>query len=367
MVKIFTESLTGFSKIFGQVRTAGVSYFEYVFLDFDKKTLSFYNDSTAVKISLDLEILSEEPIDSIFIEGNKFFSLISLYDVLIYKGRGVFATECGNNFTLPILEEKLDFFEKENYSLPKFLMTVTPSFIKDLKIHDAFLDRENALQGLFFRNGFMISLSETKVIYSKSPFEDDAFLTIPQPIAKILTLLKFEEGDVIEFRISKNGGVEFNYGKLFLKFSASQDLSLPADIFSREFTEAFDHEEYFTFKTEDIKELLKIFGMFFNLDTSHTKVSFLSDDLCRFSVIADSTVDYNLALQSVSKEGVYSDKHLWISIFGFISAVNSLIIKGAEEIKVQFNEGAPAVLFSNSTKGKEDTYIIQTLTEDPSI
>lgn len=362
---LITSNLKKYSKLFLSVRIAGNVYYDYVFLDFRQKTMSFYSDSTWVRTDLIIE--GENNIDYLYIDGFKFFFLVNSYSSLEIKD-GEFYSKEGNRFSLPTIEEDLTFNIEENYSGESKKLKFTKQFLEDLNICKEFLEKTPTYPALFFEKNIMTALCQTKSIQSVTGFEDNTSFSMPTPVLRAILSLEIKEDEIIEFRLTKteNGAdnVEFNYLDLFYRFSSSADVTLPVNPFDSNFIKSFNHKNFFVVETKELVEALKIFSTFAKIDVGHCQIIFNSENFINLKLITDSEVDLNLKVIEYSNFDYFDQKDLWISLSGLSSAANSLAKKKVDKIKIHFEEDKPAIKLQNF-ENKEELFIVQTLIQDP--
>jgi hypothetical protein len=364
---LFTSNLKPFSKIFNLVKISGNAYYDHVFLDFRKKKMSFYTDTTSVRI--DLVIEGDKDVDYLYVDGLKFFFLVNTYSSLTIK-KGKFYSEKGDKFSLPLLEEDLAFSLEEDYDLDVKTIKFTEDVLSDLEICKEFLDKDQSFPAVFFEQDNFIALSQMKYIQAPSGLPSTTSFSIPVAVIRVLLSLGIAKDTEIDFRMKStpNGGqiIEFNYKDLFYKFSSSSDISLPTDPYAEDFTSSFEHEEFFRVKTKEFLEAVKVLSSFSNSDISHCRIDFENEKSIKIKLLSDSEIDYSLTVEDYSDSEYFIEKSFWISLFGLSSAVNSFSKKKVDEIQIHYSSDAPAIKMLDATDSKK-IFIVQTLIEEPNL
>lgn len=374
-MRLITSNLSEFTRVFNIVKDPTSTYFTHVFLNFKEKVLSFYNEFTVVRIDLLYTLEDGEELPkNLFVDGTKFFFLVNLHKELIIKD-GVFYSNKGDKFVVPTLEEELDFIDKETYSDNTYQMMFNKNVSIDFGLMGDFIDKEGAIPAIFFLNDSTITIGSSKVIYSKLPFDKKVDFSIPGLVVRILASLKPDVSkdaidDIIEFRLITNDDgkqtVEFNYKTLFVKYSTSEDSTLPVDPTSEEFRVNFDHKDYFVVAKENLITAIRIITSFFDSENGHCKISFISKNEIMVSAHTESQmVDYKIDLEEMTNSEEFVGEDFWISIFGLQAATNALIAKGYTKIKIQYSPNKNAIVFSDVELGYEGFYVVQTLTQSP--
>lgn len=358
-------NLRQYTKLFNSVKIAGNAYYDHVFLDFRKNTMSFYTDSTSVRV--DLLVEGDKDVDYLYVDGLKFFFLVNSYDKLEIR-KGKFYSDKKDRFSLPVIDEDLAFSVQEDYTGEIRQLHFSRSFIEDLDICREFLEKSSNFPAVFFEKRDIVALSQSKCIQAPSGFVEDTSFAVPTPVIRALLSLNIQEDDDIEFRLkeSANGGqiIEFNYRDLLYKFASSSDVELPVDPHSEEFTSSFDHKEYFIIETSDLVEALRILSSFAKIDIGHCEVLFESETSIKMKMFNESEIEYNIDIESYSDYEFFKDKSFWISLHGLSSAVSSMAKKRIENIQIHYSDKEPAIKLLDASRTQE-IFIVQTLIEKP--
>lgn len=361
-----TKNLKPYIKLFVSTKIAGNAYYDHVFLDFRKKTLSFYTDSTSVRLTLFIKDQKDETF--LYVDGMKFFQLVANFDQLEIIDKKFYGKK--NKFSLPTLDEDLSFSLEEDYSGEIFSLTFTKSFLSDFVMFKEFLEKDpTAYQALFFQSAASMVISPTRFMLSTTSLDSTVSFSIPTSVVKAIDLLPIQENEVIEFRMknSSNGGkiVEFNYNDLFYRFASSSDLELPVDPFDEDFTSSFMHEEFFELTTSEAYETIKFISDFLKQEVNHSKLEFLEDSI-KITATYETEIEYLLPVLRYSNQSYFVEQNFWIVLNSLLSAINTFSRKKVDTLSIHYSTEGPAIMIEDAKK-ESDFFIVQTLVQDPSL
>jgi hypothetical protein len=361
-----TKNLKPYTKLFASTKIAGNAYYDHVFLDFRKRTLSFFTDTTSVRLSLFVRDQQEETF--LYVDGMKFFQLVANFDQLEIKDNKFYGNK--NKFSLPTLDEDLSFSLEEDYSGEIFSLTFTKSFLSDFLMFKEFLEKDpTAYQALFFQSSASMVISPTRFMLSTTELDPAISFSIPTSVVKAIDLLPIQENEVLEFRMksSSNGGkiVEFNYNDLFYRFASSSDIELPVDPFDEDFTSSFMHKEFFELNASEAYDTLKFISDFLKQEANHSRLDFLEDSI-KITATYDSEIEYILPVIQYSDLNFFIDQNFWIVLNSLLSAINIFVRKKVDTLSIHYSVDGPAIMIEDAKK-ESDFFIVQTLVQDPSL
>lgn len=373
-MKIVSNSLSPYKKIFDSIKQPGVQLFDSVFLDFSRSQCVFMNETSFVRISFEIDGEVPEDQENFFVDGNKFFVLISTYDLLEIKGRSFFSPE-GDKFVLSSFKEEFDLpeFGGEDWTSINF------DFNKDFskKIRDAldFIDPDDPnASSLFFENNTILSLS--KVRYFQTPMKEiNESFNLPYDFVRIASSLSMEGDATIQYReINDAFVVYFHLGSLEFLLTTNSSNSLPVDPSDEEFREGFFHPYYIVISTKSFLNSIKFLSTFLSdSHAAHTQIRVHSEkdssSYLEFYIHNENEVSYKTELESLSDPEYFNGKSFWIALESLKKILVTFDNNGSKSVLLRYEDEKPAIYITDvSELEKEEPnkfFIVQTLLEDP--
>ena len=363
-MKIQTTNLKEFKKIFDLTRIAGNAYYEHIYLDFEKEVLTFMNDSAIVRIKLFIDDKDEKQ-ENIFVDGTKFFFLVSTFDYLIIKGKSFYSPQ-NNKFILQTLDEELELPEVKEYEWKQVVINFTEEFNKYLAISKDYLEITPETS-LFFEKGYMISLSENRFFQANAKIDPESSFDIPIAVVKIIENLhtKIEDSCILRYRTKNRGKIyEILYKDLVYNFSSPYNTELPIDPFNPDFIASFKHDNFFELDLKTALENVSTLDSYVSdSSSSHCEIKFFEDSLV-FYLKNEGEVEYRQPVEFYSDFEKFREGSFWISLNRLKIALSSLNTKRYEKIKIRYNLEEDMIYFS-SKEETGDMFIVQTLLEKP--
>lgn len=382
-MKIMTEALRPLIKVWSLMRKQGMRAYEYVYIDFDNAKIKMLDEQSFITANLPLS--DYEQHEPVYVEGSKFFSLVNAYDSIEIKSNDTtFYSEDGNTFNLPQLniidaafpedvyndwiDQKIDFTAEFNNMLLSSLNYVDP-------------DINSEFSTLYFQSGIAVALSDIKMFFEKLPGITSNF-NIPYPLIKIILALRLENSVNFKFRELSNEAmmIEFEYNGVVVRFSSSAKYQLPVDPLDPNFRQQFDHNNYFIVDKNQLNESVNFLGeflkdvsdvictcQFVTYDSAGNK---LDNPYIRIDSNYSGEISYKIPIKEFSDIDYFNGKKLVLYLNIFKSVITTLSNYKTESILVKYEEGMPAVYFSNAENLKnnveDNVYIIHTVIDENS-
>lgn len=364
-MKIQTTNLKDFRKIYDLTKRTGNAYYDHIYLDFEKETLTFMNDSAIVKIKMDIEDKDDNQ-ENLFVDGSKFFFLVSTYEYLTVKKKSFYSPQ-NNRFALQVLNESLDLPDNKEREWNQVIITFTEEFNRYLAMSKDYLEL-SADTSLFFEKGYMISLSENRFFQAKTELDPESSFDLPVEVVRIIESLKARDDDscVLKYRTTESGGkiYEILYKDLTYNFVSSYDSELPFDPFDPDFVSSFKHDNFLDLDLSSFLETVRTLDLYVrDSSSSHCEIKFLEDSIM-FYLSDEGEVEYNQPVDSYSDFEQFRDNSFWISLNRLKIALSSLNAKKYEKIRIRYKEDGDMIYFSDKDESG-DLLIVQTILESP--
>lgn len=350
-MKIFTQNLREYSKLFEKIHLSKNAEYGSVHLDFKNSLLSFRNEISIVQIDMILENTETDSKNVFIIDGEKFFFLVNSYDFLIYKD-GSFHSPANDKFTLMQNEGEFENNNVKDVSddyeeISSVFLPSTIGYIKKALLH--ILPEELNLNGIFFDNGNLISLQKSRIFQAKTP-EVQLSLSIPSELIRIIFL--FPDIEKIKFyrkSLSETESYKLIYNnELALQFSSSSNLNLPISVDDEAFKASYSHENYFMLNKLRFQEVLKFLEPFAR-EVISTKLTFkFLPETSQIEIeIVDqyNNVDYKIPVEEFSNPEYFEDQEINLSL-SILSIIASQI--EGENIIIHYDSEKPAMKFASS-------------------
>lgn len=372
-MKILTTNLRNYKKIFDATKRIGIQLYDSIFLDFSNGYLVFMNETSVVKIQMQLEG-EKEGQENFFVDGQKFFFLLNSYDVLKVEGRK-FSSPEGNSFVLPTFNEDIELPDFEEQSKWKETeLDFTKEFVLNLKTAMDYIEPgETEFSSLFFENDKMLTLSKTKFFQAPFGSANNSF-NLPFNFVKILNNMNYSGKGILKYK-SKNDAfiIYLKVDNMEILFSTNSANSLPVDPTSEEFREGFFHENWVKIPVKSTLDSIKFLSSLLNdSPSSHVNVTFLEENgkfYIEFTIHNESNILYKSEVESFSDFSYFEDKGFWISLDNIKKALVNFEIRDVPSVVLRYEENAPAVYFADAEELDSDEaesfFIVQTLLEDP--
>jgi len=364
-MKINTTNLKEYKRIYDITKVIGNDYYDHIYLDFKKEVMTFMNESSIVEIKLFLEDKNEKQ-ENLYIDGTKFFFLVSKFDYLTVKGKVFYSPE-NNKFILQNLDETMQLPSKKEYEWKSVQIDFTEDFNKFLVIAKDYLDL-TLETSIFFEKGSIIALSENRYFQGNTNLDKDSSFSLSLGIIKIIESLPktVEDSCLLKYRTTENDGkiYEITFKDLVYNFASSYDNEIAIQPFSEEFIKLFKHENYFVLDLKSVLEKVKTLDSYNNdANFSLCEIKFFENSLV-FYLTNKGTVEYTQEVECYSDFEIFKDDSFWISLNRFKIALSSLNLKNYEKIIVRYDKDKDMIYFSDKEESGE-MYLVQTLLVSP--
>lgn len=372
-MKILTTNLRNYRKVFDAVRRTGIQLYDSVFLDFAEKYLVFMNETSVIRIQMELEgELGNQ--ENFFVDGGKFFSLIGAYDLLRVEGKK-FLSPTGDSFVLPTFNEDIelpDFAQEGKWKEAK--LDFTKEFVANLKTAQNYIEPgDTEFSSLFFEDDVMLSLSKTRFFQAPS-YNDGVSFNIPYNFVVLLNTMS-NVGEAQLKYMSKNDAfkIYFKIDNIEILSGTNSSNSLPVDPMSEEFRESFFHNNWVQLPVKSSMNSLKFLSTLLGDSlASHVNVSFSEegeDYFMKFHISNESNINYKSEVERFSDFEYFKGRSFWISLDSMRRALLNFENRAVESVVLRYEEEAPAVYFADAkeveSEESEKFFIVQTLLEDP--
>lgn len=372
-MKILTTNLKNYRKIFDSVKRTGIQLYDSVFLDFTESYLIFMNETSVIRIQMELEG-EPEGQENFFVDGGKFFSLVGAYDVLRVNGKK-FLSPAGDSFVLPTFNEDIelpDFAEEGNWKEAE--LDFTKEFVANLKTAQNYIEPgDTEFSSLFFEDDVMLSLSKTRFFQAPS-YNSGVSFNLPYNFVTLLNTMSNVGKAQLKY-ISKNDAfkIYLKIDNLEILFGTNSSNSLPVDPMSEDFRESFFHDTWAKLPVKNSIESLRFLSSLLNdSPASHVNVSFLKENenyYMEFQISNESNINYKSMVEDFSDFDYFKNRSFWISLDSMRRALSNFDNRSVESVVLRYEEDAPAVYFADAKEVEEGElekfFIVQTLLEDP--
>ena len=376
-MKIITDSIRPLTKIWGMLRKQGMKAYEYVYIDFATHSIRFMDEQALITVEIALSDYEEH--EPMYVDGNKFFSLVGAYESLeIKKDDSTFYTQDGNKFNLPQLDiadasfpdnsyddwdvQTIDFTEDFNKLITSSLNYVDPNINSEFST-------------LYFMSGYAVALDEHKMFFAKLQHPLNG--NFPYQLIKIMLALKLNDCVDFKFRTLSNEAVmvEFTFNGVTVRFSSSAKYQLPVDPLDPEFQAQFNHSTSFIVNKAQLSSSVNFLGEFLKdvtdvictckfvaLDNAGAP---LAEPYIQIDSNYSGEVSYKIPVKEFSDAAYFDGKTLVLYLNIFKSVISTLSNYGTEDILVKYEDGMPTVYFADAkANGADDVYVIHTVIDE---
>ena len=376
-MRIITENLKPIQKIWNQVRVKGVQMNDYVLLDFENKKLAFQNPSVTVKVDLTLEDNDGKGLNhrSLFVDGGKLFSLIQFYDYIDIDEDDVFYSSLGDKFIVPELNEEVMLGDNEYRDWDTITVNFTPELNKKLSIASTYVDSDpkSDFCTLFVHQGTLIACNRFKMLFAQTDNGLGGVETdIPLALLRLITSLDMQGSVELKTRTSSNDAkiIEFSYGGIWLRYRSSSLFSLPFDPESEDFQSTYNHPTWFCVDLSQLDEAVKFLSSYYS-DTVNAvcQCVFETEDpdamymVIHLSYEMSGTTDYKVKILSCSDPEYFNGRSAYIYLNYIKAAMGVLSQYEVEQMRITFDEDAPAMAFEDA-KEEAPVFVIHTTAEE---
>ena len=376
-MRILTENLKPIHKIWNQIRVKGNPYCENILLDFDNRMMEFQNETTVVKVALQLEDNDGNGLShpSLFLDGSKLFSLIQFYDYIDLDENNVFYSSQGDSFIIPILDEEVEFPDADCEDWETISVDFTPELNKELSLASSYVDSDASsdYSTLFIHEGTLIGCNRFKMLLgSTNNGLDTADFNIPYSLLKLIISMGMSGTVELKTRTTDNGAgmVEFSYGDLWLRYYSSSRFELPFEPESEDFLSTYDHPGYFTVSLSELSEAVKFLSSYYS-DAPEAVCKFIFNTAdesspevtLHLSYELSGTTDYKLKIKSCSDLGYFDEKTAFIFLSYVRNAIGILSQYEVEDVLITYDEFGAAMAFKDA-KEEAPVFVIHTVAEE---
>lgn len=376
-MRIMTQNLKPVQRIWTQLRIRGVPYYEYVLLDFANKTLGFMNDLATVKVNLNLEDNDGKGLEhrNMFVDGSKFFSLVSFYSYIDLDG-DTFYSPSGDKFLLTELKEDISLPDQEYNDWEEHIINFTPELNKQLTLATLYVDSDTQsdFSTLFIHEGSLIACNPYRMFFgdTKADFGQAEF-NIPYNLLKLITSLGMS-GEVSLLTRSAASGtswVQISYKDIWLRFGCSTRFSLPFDPEDQDFISTYKHDTTFKIHTLYLDSAVKFLSQYFNeIPNAICHCCFETANPSNKSLVIhlqyeSGTTDYRVPIEETSNDLFFDGQSFFMFLSSIKSALGILTQYGTDLIEISFDPEAPAMSFSASSSELDcPIFVVHVTTEE---
>ena len=378
-MRIKTENLKPVYKVWSQIRVKGSPLYENVYLDFENRTIGFKNEQATVKTSLELEDNDGKGLEhrSMFVDGSKFFSLVQFYDYVDLSDDDIFYSSMGDAFQIPELEgEEIELADQEYDDWSVYSVSFTPELNKKLLLSFSYVDAEenSDFSALFIHQGTLVGCTRFKMFIAETDNGlEEAEFGIPLPLLRLINSMNMQ--GTVDLKVRDNVGdskmIEFTYGDIWIRYGASSRYVLPIEPESEEFHETYDHPTYFSVNISELDSAIKFLASYFSdvpsvvckmeFDTSDESAMFMN---LHVGYDLSGSTDYKVKITSCSDPEFLNGKSGSMFLSYIRSAINIFSQYDVEEMRVTFDEDAPALGFFDAKEETPVFVVHTTLVED---
>lgn len=378
-MRIKTENLKPVYKVWNQIRVKGSPLYENVFLDFENKTIGFKNEQATVKASLELEDNDGKGLEHrpMFVDGSKFFSLVQFYDYVDLSDDDIFYSSMGDAFQIPELEaEEVELADQEYDDWSTYSVSFTPELNKKLSLSFGYVDAsENSdFSALFIRLGSLIACTRFKMFIAETDNGlEEADFGIPLPLLRLINSMGMQGTVDLKIRdnVADSKMIEFTYGDIWIRYGASGRYVLPIDPESEDFHSTYDFPTYFSVNLAELDGATKFLASYFSdVPSAICRMEFNTEDEDAMTMTlhvgyeSSGFTDYKVKITSCSDPEYFNGKSGAMYLSYIRNAINIFSQYSVEEMRITFDEDAPALGFFDA---KEETpvFVVHTaLVED---
>ena len=371
-MKIDTRNLLRYRKIYGMTKVVGNIYFSYVFLDFEKKLLSYQNETTIVSIDLIIEGENEKE-KNLFVDGEKFFYLVQKYESLEVRDSQFFTPD-GHRMILPSIDEEMELPQEVDGDWNHVSFLFDKALISNLSVASSYLEKELDMPALFFDKGKMFILSSIRYFQADSGLDEEKTFLFPKEIVSMLKSIGLQDGDsaIVYYQETSNGGliVEVTCGTLHYRHATSSQFEPSVDPLSEDFKENFLHEDYVVFPVKEInRELTFLSALLKDFVSPTCNFSFEEDgENLSLRIIIQNNIEVEklLPILRFSDKKKLVDRGFWILLDSMSMALRELHMKGVSEAIIRYDEEASTIFLADPSE-EEKFFLVHALVEDPTV
>lgn len=372
-MKINTSSLRGLSRVYSLMKISGNVYYENVLLDFGNKTITWQNSNSVFRAPVEIE--GTETIDPVFINGTKFFLLVSNTDVLEYDGE--FFSSDGNRFKIEKSSDKVEFPLSDYDDWKTTTIVFSPELQKRLSLSVDYVEKEsdNPFSALFFVNGKMVALNKQRFFVSDVSSSTQETFTLPFSFLRIMNSMSLD-GEV-ELSVHKSNDSEIIQIKkdgVILRMAGSSEYKMPVDIDSDAFRAYYTYDDYVTVDSQKTMQALTFlcgylsdikraycFTEFHTMDGSvPSKDPYMSMEFA----LKDQSVQYKVPIISSYDPQSMDGKRFGMFLSVLKQAFSTLVANGASHVTLKYSPTSPVVYFSNADEDDGLFILFSTLSDE---